>query len=166
MRMLIHDLSAEDYRKVFAADPDNCTVICDDGTFHQCIGCLSCWLKTPGECPMSDSFSRFAKTLSETDELILISRCVYGSVSPFIKNAFDRAIGYFVPTLEMRDQETHFKIRYPGHLRIFAHFYGPTDDEERKIASDYFSLAAKGLGASAVTVLFHNVVEEMTGAVL
>ena len=166
MKMIIHDLSEEDYRRVFPTDPENCKIVGDDGTFHQCIGCLGCWFRTPGECPMKDRFSRIAKDLSATDELVLISRCLYGSVSPFIKNALDRMIGYLVPGIELRDQETHFKVRYPGRLRISVHFYGDLGEEDKKTAYDYLEILSKSLEASAAAVEFHSSVDELKETVL
>jgi multimeric flavodoxin WrbA len=166
MKMMIHDLSEEDFRKIFPTDPENCTVVSDDGTYHQCIGCLSCWLKTPGECPMKDGFSRLPKALSATNELVLISRCVYGSVSPFIKNAIDRTIGYLVPTVELRDGDTHFRIRYPGRLQMSVHFYGTAEEDERKAATDYLALISRSLEASVASVQFHETIAGLKGTIL
>jgi multimeric flavodoxin WrbA len=50
VKLLIHDLEPEDFKKLFPSPLKETRVISDDGTIHPCIGCFGCWIKTPGAC--------------------------------------------------------------------------------------------------------------------
>jgi len=50
MKLLIHDLSEEQFHLLFPVGIDDMNIISDDGTIHQCTGCFGCWIKTPGTC--------------------------------------------------------------------------------------------------------------------
>lgn len=73
----------------------------DSQILRHCIGCFGCWVKTPGECIIKDSYQNMGKQLSKCEELILISKCTYGGVSPFVKNVLDRAIPYISPNFRI-----------------------------------------------------------------
>ena len=42
---------------------------------NQCIGCFSCWLKTPGKCIYNDDMENILETIVKTDVLIF-SSCI------------------------------------------------------------------------------------------
>ena len=46
MNVIIHDLSQEDFERLFPVPPKDTTVISDKGTIQKCVGCFGCWLKT------------------------------------------------------------------------------------------------------------------------
>ena len=48
----------------------------------------------------------------------------YGGFSSFVKNVFDRCIGYALPQLEVVDGETHHKKRYDEDKPFTFVFYG------------------------------------------
>ena len=79
---------------------------------HHCIGCFGCWVKTPGKCVIHDGYENTGINMSKCTELILVSRCCYGSVSPFVKTVQDRAISYINPDFVMRKGKMHHKRRY------------------------------------------------------
>lgn len=69
---------------------------------HPCIGCFGCWVKTPGKCVLHDGYEGTGIDMGKCTELIFISRCYYGSVSPFVKMVQDRAISYIHPDFVIR----------------------------------------------------------------
>ena len=54
----------------------------------------------------------------------VISRYTYGGFSSFVKNVFDRCIGYALPQLEVVEGETHHKKRYDEDKPFTFVFYG------------------------------------------
>lgn len=111
---------------------EDSVIIKNNGKIHKCIGCFGCWIKTPGKCVIKDGYEDMGKLLSQCSELIIISRCVYGSVSPFIKNVMDRAISYIHPNFVLRKGEMHHKRRYDNVICITACFYGENISEAEK----------------------------------
>ena len=107
-------------------------VIYNDGSLHHCIGCFGCWVKTPGQCLIKDGNSDMGQLLSRCDELIIISRCTYGSFSPFVKNVLDRGISYISPYFVTRNGEMHHKRRYDNIISISAYFYGEDITQSEK----------------------------------
>lgn len=102
----------------------------------NCIGCFGCWLKTPGECLIKDDTQNFARDLSKCTEFIIVSRCVYGDVSPFIKKMQDRSLPNLLPFFVIRKKEMHHKVRYSNKFFFSAIFYGDTSDEEKETARE------------------------------
>ena len=49
MNLVIHDLKAEEWEKIHR-DYEGWNVISDQETIQPCVGCFSCWNKTPGQC--------------------------------------------------------------------------------------------------------------------
>ena len=100
-------------------------IIKPQGTvIHPCTGCFGCWVRTPGKCVIHDGYENTGIAMGKCTELILISRCCYGSVSPFVKAVQDRAISYIHPDFVIRKGEMYHKRRYPNVISLSAYFYG------------------------------------------
>lgn len=123
MRLIIHDLTQEEF-KGLNIDKGEAIIISDNGNIHNCIGCFGCWLKTPGQCVIKDSYMSVAKSFAASSEVLIISKCCYGSYSPFVKNVLDRNISYLLPDFTIINGEMHHKKRYDKRLRLKAVFYG------------------------------------------
>jgi multimeric flavodoxin WrbA len=85
MKICIHDLPEEAYASLSRNDADT-NIISDNGKIRPCIGCFSCWIKNPGICVLNDGYQKTGQLFSKCDELTIISKCVYGSYSPFVRN--------------------------------------------------------------------------------
>lgn len=107
-------------------------VIMPQGTIHHCTGCFGCWVKTPGKCVIHDGYEGTGTEMGKCTELILVSQCCYGSVSPFVKTVQDRAISYIHPDFVLRkgrcttNADTKMSLHYP-HI-----FMGNTSQSPRK----------------------------------
>ena len=51
-------------------------------------------------------------------EMLIISKCVYGSYSPFVKNVLDRSISYIHPYFTVKNGEMHHQQRYKRDFRL------------------------------------------------
>ncbi len=138
MKLIITDLERFDL-----PDKKDIRIIRPEGAIHSCTGCFGCWVRTPGQCIIPDGYERTGIELSRCEELILISRCYYGSVSPFVKTVQDRAISYLSPDFVYRKGEMHHKRRYENVILLSAYFYGENITESEK------ALARKILEANA-----------------
>lgn len=125
MKMILHDLPQQQYEALNQPcfEPGD-IVIADNGALHHCIGCFGCWTKTPGRCVIKDEYRHMGERLAKCDQLVILSRCAYGSYSPFIRNVLDRSISYMLPYFAMRNGQTHHSPRYAQRFALSAHFYG------------------------------------------
>lgn len=161
-RLLIHDLQPG-----FAADGNYDQVVEDDGTIRNCIGCFTCWTKTPMECVLKDGYEHMADKLATCDELILVSKCTYGGPSAFVKNVLDRSIPYLHPNFVIKNGQMHHKQRFPQHFSIKVLFYGEDLTEaEKETSKEWGRAIAVNLNAVTVETVFYKDVAEVTQALL
>ena len=80
--------------------------------------------KLSRKCVIKDGFDNLGEILSKTNKLIIISRCIFGGYSPFIKNILDRSISYLLPFFNIKESETNHKQRYKKDLSLSVYFYG------------------------------------------
>ncbi len=138
-----------------------------DSGIKNCIGCFGCWNKTPGKCVIKDAFQNMGIYISQSDELIIISECVYGSLSPFVKSAVDRGISYVQPDFVMVNGEMHHKPRYSNHVELSAYFYGKDmTDNEKQTAKNLMQANMVNFYGKVKTVEFFETAKDMEGIVL
>ena len=124
MKIYIHDRTDEEFKKQFPNIGNDDIVLSDDGTITPCIGCFGCWVKTPGICVIQDGYHNIGKYFMEAEEIIVMSRCVYGGYSPFIKNVFDRSLALLLPFFEEIEGEMCHPLRTDNHPTLSVFFYG------------------------------------------
>ncbi|MBQ8026802.1 MAG: flavodoxin family protein [Clostridia bacterium] len=129
-----------------------------------CIGCFDCWFGTPGECPIRDGYGSMGSDLGKCDELIIISECFYGSVSPFVKNVLDRSIAYVAPDFDFVDGVMKHKRRYANCIKLTACFYGKSiTHKEKDTAKRIMYANMDNFRAKVKEVLFFGSAEELAG---
>lgn len=126
--------SEEWIQKHFMKQGEQTEIITDTGKIQNCIGCFGCWVKTPGRCVLRDDYNRMGEKLGHADELIIISECIYGTYSPFVRNILDRCLPYIHPYFTKREKEIHHKARYQNRLKVSVYFYGECTPEEKETA--------------------------------
>ncbi len=162
MKLIITDL--EDFHIPIQGDYK---VIKPQGEIHPCIGCFGCWVKTPGRCVIHDGYEGIGHDMGKCTELILISRCDYGSVSPFVKMAQDRGLSYIHPDFVIRKGEMHHKRRYKNVIALSAHLYGENiTDVEKETARALMKANAENYDGLVKGVFFYRFVEELEGVAL
>ncbi|MCI8597009.1 MAG: flavodoxin family protein [Lachnospiraceae bacterium] len=142
-------------------------IISPQGAIHPCTGCFGCWIKTPGKCVIHDGYEGTGIEMSKCTELIIVSQCCYGSVSPFVKNVQDRAISYVHPDFVIRKGEMHHKRRYQNVISMSAYFYGENiTDTEKETARNMMAANAFNYDGVVKNVLFYDSVKELEDIIL
>ena len=130
MKLVLHDLNDKDFNKLTDKISKDTKVLSKTDNIKKCIGCFSCWIKTPGKCILHDDFNQLGQLLSTCNEVIIITKCCYGSYSPFIKNVLDRSISYVLPFFKIKNNEMHHVPRYDNKFNLFVFAYGQTSKTE------------------------------------
>ncbi len=161
MNILIHDLSDEQFQKLFPKADNDIYIISDTGTIRHCIGCFGCWIKTPGKCVLKDGYDNMGKLLSRSEKLTIISQCFYGCYSPFVKNVLDRSIPWMLPFFKIKNNETHHKRRYQNNIQLAVYFYGEITAEERETAKKLVKANCANFYVKNYEILFSNSLDEL-----
>ena len=109
-----------------------------DGSINACIGCWSCWLKTPGRCVMKDEMTEAYSDYVNSDTVILVMNTAHGFISHNAKAFLDRTIPHYHPYIEIINGECHHVARYNSYPDMVFYFdtEGLTKQEEQVI-EDY-----------------------------
>ena len=156
MNLVIHDLTKEEWGRI-ASKYDGWKVVSDNGTIKPCIGCFGCWVKSPGECVIKDGYDQMGALIHHADEVLVISKYTYGGLSSFVKNVFDRSIGWVSPYFEVYEGEMHHKKRYPEDKPMSFIFRGVgLTEEDQEKARGYVEAACRNFHAKVKSVTFEE----------
>ena len=156
MGLLIHDLNGEEWEKV-KGEYEGWRVVSDNGAMHPCIGCFSCWNRTPGACVIKDGYEDMGALIHHADEVVVISRYTYGGFSGSVKNILDRSIGYILPQFEVVEGETHHMRRYDEDKPFTFIFYGRgLSAAEKEAAERYVKAVCANMRGHVKTVKFRE----------
>ena len=112
MKMIIHDLDKR-YDSTLEGLCDR--VVSADGKYAPCQGCFGCWTKHPAECRMKDSLQQICRLIGLADEVVIVTKNLYGGYSAAVKNVLDRSIGTSTPFSTYRGRQMHHTLRYGMH---------------------------------------------------
>ncbi len=73
---------------------------------HPCLGCFSCWNKTPGQCCIADDMSHVIERLLWADVTVWSFPLYYFSVPGPLKNLIDRQLPMVLPFMTEDGGET------------------------------------------------------------
>jgi len=158
MDILIHDV--ENTGHFLNNNQDKITVISDTGKIKPCQGCFNCWIKTPGKCVLNDGYNNMGALLSKCDRMIVISRCIYGGYSPFVKNVLDRSISYLLPYFKLENGISCHQKRYDNSVTLIVHFYGEISNAEKETAKELVKTNGSNM-FEKTEVYFYKSIEEI-----
>ncbi|MDR0877288.1 MAG: NAD(P)H-dependent oxidoreductase [Treponema sp.] len=163
--LVIHDLKADEFGKLYTGSREDLVVISDEKPISPCMGCFSCWTKTPGLCVIPDAFQNIGSLFSKAKEIVLISRCVYGGFSPFVKNALDRTVPSLLPFFKIdTDKMMHHQHRSKNRPVLSLNFYGETGSGEKETAEKLGRANALNFNAVSYSVYFYGSAKEAVKA--
>ena len=160
MKVIIHDLdsSCEDLMK------EKCDlVLAADGKYAPCQGCFGCWTKHPAECFMKDKLQEACRIIGQADELVIVTRNLYGGYSAAVKNVLDRSIGTSTPLSTYRGRQMHHTLRYGKHALWKVIVYGEITETEKETFRYLAERNAVNDGYERSEVVFLTDLTEMEG---
>lgn len=106
-------------------------------TVKDCLGCWSCWVKTPGRCVHKD-LDAFYKAYLRADKVIFFLKLSKGFVSGNLKSLFDRMIPLYLPFISYETGESMHLPRYEKYPDIEVYYEGTfPDTEDQAVFEDY-----------------------------
>lgn len=103
----------------------------------NCVGCWSCWWKTPGICIHKD-LEDYYRAYVNADRAVFYAKLNEGFISSKMKALFDRMIPLFLPYTTFRNGGTYHTPRYPKYPNVeFYYDYDFKDEEDYKIFYNY-----------------------------
>ena len=128
MKVIIHDLDRA-YDGLIETKCDR--AIAADGKYAPCQGCFGCWTRHPAECGMKDKLRQVCRIVGQADELVIVTKNLYGGYSAPIKTVLDRSIGTSTPLSTWRGREMHHTLRYGKRDLWKVIVYGDVTDPEK-----------------------------------
>jgi multimeric flavodoxin WrbA len=81
---------------------------------RPCLGCFSCWVKTPGRCVIQDGMAELLGKLAETDIVVFATPLYVDNVSGVMKNFMDRFMPLADPHFEKDENGQYRHVRGSG----------------------------------------------------
>ncbi|MDL2300283.1 NAD(P)H-dependent oxidoreductase [Clostridiaceae bacterium OttesenSCG-928-D20] len=78
----------------------------------SCLGCFSCWNKTPGKCIINDEMSGILEKIIASDIIIWSFPLYYFSVPGGLKNLIDRQLPMSLPFMSAENESGGHPARY------------------------------------------------------
>jgi Multimeric flavodoxin WrbA len=129
----------------------------DKTEIKDCIGCWSCWLKTPGKCALKDQTSELYKDYIDSDEVVLLFHTVNGFIDGKGKTFIDRLIPHYLPYIQLSNGECVHKKRYDKYPTMNIYFEkDDLSNEETEVIRSYFARTAYHFKSSCKEILYEN----------
>jgi len=116
---------------------DHCqteTISLWERNIRHCLGCFSCWVKTPGRCIVEDDGRDIAAKAVRSDILAAVTPVVFGGYGYELKKALDRMIPTILPLFTLVQNEIHHKPRYNQYPSwLILGVQESPDDKERAV---------------------------------
>jgi multimeric flavodoxin WrbA len=110
---------------------------------------------------LRDGYENMGALIHQADEAVIMSRYTWGGFSSFVKNVFDRCLGYVLPEFETAYGEMHHKKRYPEDKPVTFIFRGSgLTEEEQKKARNYVYAVCRNLRGYVKDVMFEECAAE------
>ena len=80
---------------------------------------------------MKDKLRQVCRVIGQADELVIVTKNLYGGYSSAVKNVLDRSIGTSTPFSTYRGGQMHHTLRYGKHDLWKVVVYGDVSDAEK-----------------------------------
>lgn len=114
--------------------PSDVTFVLDltSREIKDCLGCWTCWMRTPGRCAFHD-LDDFYRAYLHADKVIFYIGVSCDFVSGKLKTLFDRMIPHFLPYTNYVTGESMHDTRYEHYPEIEVSYKGVFESREAQI---------------------------------
>lgn len=155
-----NELLVQEIKKYYMETKNNSEIVVHDSTdteIMDCIGCWSCWWRTPGTCALNDGAYKLYKDYINSNEVVILFHTENGFIDGKGKTFLDRLIQHYLPYIELRNGECGHLKRYDKYPNINFYFEkGGLSDEEVMVIKNYLARVAFHFQSHCKEVLYEN----------
>ena len=122
----------------------------------NCIGCFSCWVKSPGKCIIRDDAIKIYTLLAQSEHLIYISKVKYGCYDTKMKTYLERTIPIQQAFIRLYHNETHHVQRNVAYKKAIIIAYGNIEDAEKEIFKALVARNSHNMNFESYNIIFTN----------
>lgn len=127
----------------------------NDTDIKDCIGCWSCWWKSPGKCALKDEAFKLYKDYINSDEVVILFDTENGFIDGKGKTFIDRLIQHFMPYVKMRNGECCHLKRYDKYPLINFYFNkSGLSNDEITVIKNYLARSAYHFYSTCKEILY------------
>lgn len=128
-----------------------------DTEIKDCVGCWSCWWKSPGECALNDDAYKLYNDYINSDEVVILFNTENGFIDGRGKTFIDRLIQHFLPYIKLRNGECCHLRRYDKYPVINIYFEkSELSNEEERVIRSYLARMAYHFYSTCKEFLYEN----------
>lgn len=121
-------------------------------TCKDCIGCWTCWLKTPGRCVHHD-LDAYYQSLLQADTFLFYLRPSHDFVSGRVKTLFDRMIVLGLPFIRYDSGESMHLMRYRKNPSVIVRYLDEfSDAQARSLFVEYLQRVFFQFGMEVIEI--------------
>jgi multimeric flavodoxin WrbA len=136
-------------------------------TIKNCIGCFTCWTKTPGQCIHKDDMTKelFHKWL-ESDIVVYATPLYNYAVNATLKVFIERTLPSFEPFFEIHDGRMFHPLRHKNPAAVVLSVAGMPDEDHFSALSAHVNYLLATPGRKLVAEIYRSAAETMTSPFL
>jgi multimeric flavodoxin WrbA len=136
-------------------------------TIKNCIGCFTCWTKTPGQCIHKDDMTKelFHKWL-ESDIVVYATPLYNYAVNATLKVFIERTLPSLEPFFEIHDGRMFHPLRHKNPAAVVLSVAGMPDEDHFSALSAHVNYLLAMPGRKLVAEIYRPAAEIMTNPVL
>jgi len=123
---------------------------------ESCLGCYTCWMKTPGVCVHKDDMPELLSKYIAADILVFATPLYVDNVTGIMKMFMDRLIPVGLPEMEKDEHgETRHLQRYPKSRKmVVISNCGFPDQSQFQVLQLYFRRVARNMHSEVIAELY------------
>jgi multimeric flavodoxin WrbA len=124
----------------------------------HCLGCLSCWIKTPGRCIQKDDMEELIRIYLASDVAVIATPVYVDNVTGLMKDFLDRLVPVTDPRFEPDEngESRHVKRydRYPGIVALSS--AGFPEQSAFQVLSLFFRRVTRNMNAELLAEIYRG----------
>lgn len=123
---------------------------------QHCMGCFSCFVKTPGVCVIKDGFEQSGAKMGNADRVVIISKMEFGGYSSRVKKILDRCLPSVHADFEIVNGQMRHARRYDNNPDFDIYFYSDAifGSKQMNVGIDLVMRNANNLGFTNTNISY------------